>query len=224
MKVQIYSHKTAEEARKTAECGAEFIGFSVGEKGRLSAEVNFATGREIVAALPADSMTVALTIAWELPEIIETVKAVNPNVIHLSGEIDDLPPEGVAELRQAIQPVKILQAIPVGSPETRERALRLARAYRHVSDYFIIDTDHSSFIGIGATGLLHDWSISAEIVRVVNIPVILAGGLKAENVAEAIRAVKPWGVDSFTHTNLPDSKLKDHDRVRAFVQAAKSAL
>ena len=57
-----------------------------------------------------------------------------------------------------------------------------------------------------------------------HIPVILAGGLMPENVAEAVRVVKPWGVDSFTHTNIPGTKRKDPERVKAFVEAAKAAL
>jgi phosphoribosylanthranilate isomerase len=53
------------------------------------------------------------------------------------------------------------------------------------------------------------------------LPVILAGGLSANNVAQAIAAVRPWGVDSFTHTDLPGSRgKKDPARVRAFIAAA----
>ena len=54
----------------------------------------------------------------------------------------------------------------------------------------------------GARGETHDWAVSREIVERSRIPVILAGGLSAENVAEAIATVRPWGVDSFTHTDV----------------------
>jgi len=222
MKVQIYSHKSAEDAAMSVASGVDFIGTSTGEKGRLAAEVDFATCREIFGAIPkeAGAMKVALTVAWELDEIIETVQAVNPDIIHLSGDIADLPVEQVAVLRKIISPVKIMQAIPVGGPE----AVKLALEYQPVSDYLILDTDLSGFPGIGATGATHDWAVSAEIVSRVNIPIILAGGLSPDNVAEAIRHVKPWCVDSFSHTNLPGSKQKDPERVKAFVEAAKSAL
>jgi phosphoribosylanthranilate isomerase len=222
MKVQIYAHKTPEDAAMSVAAGVDFVGVSTGEKGRLKDEVNFAACREIFAAISRETgaMRVALTVAWELDEIIETIEAVKPDVIHLSGNIHDLPAAQVAELRQARPLVKIMQAIPVSGPE----AIDLALAYQPVSDYFILDTDLSGFTGIGATGAVHDWRISAEIVRRVNIPVILAGGLKPDNVAEAIRLVKPWCVDSFTHTNIPGSKRKDPDKVKAFVAAAKSAL
>jgi hypothetical protein len=115
---------------------------------------------------------------------------------------------------------KIMQAIPVGGLE----AIDLVLEYQPMCDYFLLDTDLSGFIGIGATGTTHDWNISAQIVRQANIPSILAGGLRPENVAEAIRVVKPWCVDSFTHTNIPGTKRKDPKRVKAFVEAATSAL
>lgn len=222
MKVQIYSHKSAEDAIMCVAAGVDFIGTSTGEKGRLKAEVDFATCREIFEAIPKESgaMKVALTVAWELDEIIETVQAVKPDIVHLSGDIADLPVEQVAVLRKIISPVKIMQAIPVGGSE----AVKLAVEYQPVSDYFILDTDLSDFPGIGATGAIHDWAVSAEIVKRVNIPVILAGGLSPDNVVEAIHSVKPWCVDSFSHTNLPGSKQKDPERVKAFVEAAKSAL
>ena len=60
----------------------------------------------------------------------------------------------------------------------------------------------------------------------VRIPVILAGGLSPENVAEAVGAVAPWGVDSLTHTNAPlpgGGFRKDIARVAAFVAAARGA-
>lgn len=204
----------------SAAAGVDFIGVSTGEKGRLKDELSFAQCRALFAALPPGPMRVALTVAWELDEIIETVRAVQPDVIHLSGDIADLSAAQVADLRQAIPLTKIMQAIPVGGPA----AIELALEYQPVCDYFILDTDLTDYIGIGATGAVHDWQISAEIVRRVNIPIILAGGLAPENVAEAIRVVKPWCVDSFTHTNLPGSKRKDPERVKAFVAEARSAL
>jgi len=76
--------------------------------------------------------------------------------------------------------------------------------------------------GVGATGETHDWSISRRIVERVDVPVILAGGLGPDNVAEAIRTVEPAGVDSYTETSRTERR-KDIARSRAFVRAARSA-
>jgi phosphoribosylanthranilate isomerase len=110
----------------------------------------------------------------------------------------------------------------VAGPEAIETAL----AYQDVSDYLILDTQAPAIAGIGASGQTHDWPISRRIVERVRIPVILAGGLSPENVAQAIRAVRPWGVDSLTHTNRPVAGgfRKDIERVRQFVAAAQGAL
>jgi len=70
-------------------------------------------------------------------------------------------------------------------------------------------------------GRTHDWSISRRIVDEVGVPVILAGGLDADNVVAAIAAVRPAGVDSKTKTDRADGNGKDLDKVRRFVTAAK---
>ena len=71
--------------------------------------------------------------------------------------------------------------------------------------------------------MTHDWNISRRIVEAVTVPVILAGGLGPDNVAAAIRAVRPAGVDSKTKTDRAGSHAKDLDRVRRFVTAARAA-
>jgi phosphoribosylanthranilate isomerase len=116
--------------------------------------------------------------------------------------------------------MKIMQAIPVMDAS----ALQIARDFEAVSDYFILDSYSDQIGGIGAAGFTHDWSISRAIVEQSRIPVILAGGLSPENVAEAIRQVHPWGVDSLTKTNevLGEGKFrKDLERIRLFVERAK---
>jgi phosphoribosylanthranilate isomerase len=75
----------------------------------------------------------------------------------------------------------------------------------------------------GALGVTHDWSISRRIVDLVRVPVVLAGGLGPDNVAEAIRAVRPAGVDSKTRTDRDGSHTKDLERVRRFHEAARAA-
>jgi phosphoribosylanthranilate isomerase len=117
---------------------------------------------------------------------------------------------------------RIMQAIAVTGPE----AVADAIAYAKVSDLLILDSHTTEVAGVGAAGFVHDWSISAEIVRAVDIPVILAGGLSPDNVADAIRVVRPWGVDSLTLTNrFIDQQrfVKDLDLVAAFVSRAREA-
>ena len=69
----------------------------------------------------------------------------------------------------------------------------MAREYQPVCDYYLLDTNDPNAVDVGATGLTHDWNISARMVQEAHIPVILAGGLSVDNVAEAVKFVKPWG-------------------------------
>lgn len=213
--------QTPDEARAVAALGVDHIGITPSQRG-LPGEVDFAAARAIAAAAGPAVVKVALSVESDPGAIVAMVRAVQPDVLHLCGLAGAVPPEAVRALRSQIPGIGIMQAVSVGGPEAIETAL----AYQDVADYLILDTQAPDIAGIGASGKTHDWAVSREIVRRVRIPVILAGGLSPENVAEAIRAVQPWGVDSLTHTNhrLPEGGFrKDLERVRDFVTAARGA-
>jgi len=219
MKIQIYTMQTPEEAVAVARCGVDHLGVTPSARG-LPGEVDTATAQAIFAALPAGAVKVALSVADDLEAIVAMVRAVRPDILHLCGLRGAVPPEAVQRLRRYLPGVQIMQAISVAGPE----ALDDARSYHAVADYLLLDTQAPDIGGIGASGATHDWAISRAIVAASPIPVILAGGLSPENVAAAIRAVQPWGVDSLTHTNrpLPEGGFrKDLDRVQTFVAATR---
>ena len=221
VKLQIYTMQTVEEAQAVAAAGVDHIGVTPAERG-LPGEISFAQARAIVAAVRGHATTVALSVEADPDAITGMVRAVEPDILHLCGLEGTLDPAAVGALRERLPGVAIMQAIAVGGPD----AVQTAQAYQDVADMLILDTQAPDIDGIGASGATHDWSISRAIVESVRIPVILAGGLSPENVADAIRAVRPWAVDSLTHTNrpLPDGGFrKDLDRVRAFVDAARAA-
>ena len=219
MKIQIYTMQTPEEAQAVAALGVNHIGITPSNLG-LPGEVDLATARSIVEAVGDSAVSVALSVESDLEAIEAMVRAVQPDILHLCGLEGTLSAETVGSLRARLPNLPIMQAVSVAGPEAVETAL----AYQEVADYLILDTQAPDIAGIGASGQPHDWNISREIVRHVRVPVILAGGLSPENVAEAIRAVRPWGVDSLTHTNrsLPNGGFcKDLDRIRQFVIAAR---
>jgi len=222
MKVQIYTIQTPDEALAVARLGVDHIGVTPSDCG-LPGEIDTATARAIFEALPAGVTKVALSVDSDLDTIEGMVRAVRPDILHLCGLRGVVPPDAVRKLRERLPGVAIMQAISVAGPE----ALDDARSYHRVADYLLLDTQAPDIGGIGASGVTHDWNLSRAIVAESPLPVILAGGLSPENVADAIRAVRPWGVDSLTHTNrsLPGGGFrKDLDRVRAFVAAAKQVV
>ncbi len=218
MKIQIYEHVHVDDVRASVKRGVDFIGVKPGERGRSIGEVDFALCRELYAAVPPDSgiLRNALTTATDTAEIVSIVEAVKPELLHLSGNIFLTSPEQVAEIRRLIAPVKVMAAIPVMDHST----IHLARSYQGAADFLLLDTPAPDG-DIGATGQTHDLAVSAEIVRRVNLPILLAGGLHKDNVAQAIQQVKPWGVDSYTHTNRLNSRRKDWEQVALFVEAAR---
>lgn len=222
MIVQIYTIQTPEEARAVAEAGVDHLGITPSQIG-LPGEVDLATAQAIMAAIRGRATGVALSVATDLDEIVAMAEAVRPDILHLCGLAGAVTPADVALLRARLPGMPIMQAISVAGPA----AIDDARAYQHVADYLILDTQAPDIPGVGASGRTHDWSISRALVAASRVPVILAGGLAPENVAAAIRTVRPWGVDSLTHTNqtLPGGGFrKDLARVRAFVSAARAAV
>jgi phosphoribosylanthranilate isomerase len=136
-------------------------------------------------------------------------------VVHIAAR--EIEPEDCAWIRERIAPVRLLRAIAVRAGETMAEA----RAHQECADYLMLDSGAKGGKFAGARGETHDWTVSREIVEQSRIPVILAGGLTAENVGEAIATVRPCGVDSFTHTDVRDNRgIKDAARVRAFIAAA----
>ena len=142
----------------------------------------------------------------------------------------DLPtPAELGAFRQAIDPVKLMMAIPVAAAPHAHRidSVGIAVGYDPYADFFLLDTklldEEDPVPGyLGITGKVHDWTVSRAIVVACKTPVILAGGLNPDNVAEGIRQVRPWGVDANTQLNLERGK-KDLPKCRAFIENARAA-
>lgn len=221
MIVQVYAYTNSTEARRAVEAGVDHIGFVAGDYGLVHAELSFDSARAIAQAIRRPARSVALTMSSDLEEILRMCRYVEPDIVHISSDLMALPPPLMAGLRKELPAgVGLMKAIPV----TGDASVDDAQAFAPFCDYLLLDSRVEGMPGIGATGRIHDWSVSRRIVEAVESPVILAGGLNPANVTEAIRQVKPWGVDSNTGTNLEgDPVRKDPRRVTAFAAAAKAA-
>ncbi|MBL8146727.1 MAG: phosphoribosylanthranilate isomerase [Anaerolineae bacterium] len=222
MIIQIYTAQSVDEALALADAGVDHVGVTPPQG--LPGEVSLATMRDIALALKGRARCVALTVDITPETVAELVTTVQPDILHLCPLADAIKPADIPPLRAVLPPgMTILQAISVTGPES----IAEAQAYAAVADMLILDTQHPDIRGVGASGMVHDWSISQAIVQAVAVPVIMAGGLSPENVAEAVRVVRPWGVDSATLTNeaLADGSVrKDLAKVRAFAAAARAAV
>ena len=102
----------------------------------------------------------------------------------------------------------------IGPVDTADRVLR----YLSGVDRLVLDAFDSK--DFGGTGKRVDWDLAAEIAERSPVPVVLAGGLTHENVAEAIQRVKPFGVDVSSGIEK-EPGVKDPEKLRAFIEAAK---
>jgi phosphoribosylanthranilate isomerase len=121
-------------------------------------------------------------------------------------------------LRGSLRPRRLIAKVSVEGEEAADRA----RSLEGIADAILLDSRDRSTDRVGGTGLVHDWSISARIVERISTPIILAGGLNPTNVARAISTVRPWAVD--VNSGVEDSSgMKNEDKVRAFVAAARAS-
>jgi phosphoribosylanthranilate isomerase len=216
MIVQIYETQHASEARALEAVGVDHIGVLVGQ-GRYARELRPPQARRIFQAITR-ARRVALSLADDLEEVSEVVAQTVPDILHLGTVPEALGPEAVMTLKTRFPDLQLMRTIPVIDAQS----LLLAQQYDGLVDYLLLDTYQPGETQVGATGAPHDWGLSRRIVRSVHTPVILAGGLGPQNVADAIRTVRPAGVDSKTHTDQDGGPCKDIEQVRALVRIAKS--
>lgn len=230
VKIQIYGIRTVEDARMVVEMGGHHLGVSYGKIKRTPGQLSCEQAKEIFEGVQPEAVRIGLTVSEDIDEITEDLKAAFPDVMHLSGDIEGITPDQVQELKNRFPGLKIMQAIPVlaGVPLEEQKVMEYIKDYEAVSDFFLIDTKAPAAGDIGATGLTHDREIDKKIIESTDVPCIIAGGLDASNVAEAIHITHPYGVDSFSLTNYEDERAdtrhcKDPAKVQAFIEAALNA-
>jgi phosphoribosylanthranilate isomerase len=218
MLVQIYEVTSAEEASALAILGVDHIGVLVGE-GEFRREQSVKTATRIFAGIPSSSKGSALCLSADLRVIERVATALHPAILHLGASTDLLRPEHVAQLKTKFEWLCIARSIPV----VDEESISIAQSYDGFADLLLLDSHRPGDAQIGAQGVTHSWELDRKIVECVRVPVIIAGGLGPDNVVDAIRAVRPAGVDSKTKTDKDDgSHSKDLQKVRKFVSLAKS--
>lgn len=216
VRVQIAGVSSLEECLALERAGADALGFTVRLPDGVHDGLTETKARSIVAALPPFLSTVAITYVDNAQETADLCRFLGVSSVQLHGEF---PTRDLEMLRAAMPHLKIIRPVLV----TGEAAIGEARALGRRADAIILDTYDPSTGRRGATGMTHDWQLSRRIVEAVRVPVILAGGLTPANVAEAIRTVRPWGVD--VHTGVEDADgTRNLRKMREFIAAAKAAI
>jgi phosphoribosylanthranilate isomerase len=201
VRVKVCGLTSVDDAARCVELGADTIGLNFWPASPRSTDV--AMARRIVAAIGEQAEIVAVFVDSSLEAVRQVLQETGIVWAQLHG---DEPPELVASLLPTAY-----KAIGVKDGS----AIELAR--RFPGEHLLLD---ASVPGLpGGTGRTFDWTIAAEVAKERKLT--LAGGLKPENVAEAVRVVRPYRVDVASGVESAPGE-KDAEMVRAFVEAAKS--
>lgn len=171
---------------------------------------------EIAAKLPPALGSFLLTCKSDPEAIIEQQKRLRVNTIQIC---DRLEVQSYETLRAALPGISLVQVVHVTGAASVAEAISVAPFV----DAVLLDSGNQSLPvkELGGTGRTHDWNLSLRIREAIDVPLFLAGGLKAENVADAIRQVRPFGVDVCSGVRT-DGKL-DEVKLRAFFEAVRAA-
>jgi phosphoribosylanthranilate isomerase len=203
VKVKICGLTNTADARAAAEAGADLVGLMFYE--RSPRYVSLETAGEIVSQLPPFVSRVGVFVNPTGEFVTEAIGRCGLNLLQFHG---DEPPEFCTQFG-----VMSMKAFRVRDAES----LKLLPAYP--TDAWLLDAFTPG--QLGGTGERFDWELAVE-AQEFGRPIFLAGGLTPENVGEAVRRVRPFGVDVSSGVESAPGQ-KDAAKVRAFIAAAKAA-
>ena len=207
-RVKVCCIGSVEEARLAVECGASAVGL-VSEMPSGPGVIDEELIAEIAARVPPPVATFLLTCRQDAASVVGQQRRCRTNTLQLCDRV----PVGVyGELRAELPGVSLVQVVHVTGEESLAEALEAARH----ADAPLLDSGNQSLAvkELGGTGRTHDWRVSHRVVEASPVPVFLAGGLRPENVAEAVAAVRPFGLD--VCSGVRSEGRLDEDKLRRF--------
>jgi len=214
LKIKICCISSVEEARLAIRHGADALGL-VGRMPNGPGPIPDELIVSIAKTIHPPIASFLLTCEQNAKDIIAHVQRVHTNTVQV---VDELTAGSYDEIRNALPHLRIVQVIHVTGEESIAEALSVQD---HV-DAILLDsgTPKAAVKTLGGTGNTHNWEISRELVKQVQVPVFLAGGLNASNVKEAIETVRPFGVDVCSGVRS-NGKL-DIQKLSSFIKAVKA--
>ena len=210
--IKICGLQMASDALVAVQVGADFVGlnFVPGSRRRLDEE----TARSIVLALRNSAehtpKVVGLFADQPLDEVNRIVQECPLDMTQLCGK------ESIDYCAQVRVPV--IRVVHVLDSQPSRDVISTVESFKGQEHLVILDRKVAGLQG--GTGLSFDWAIAQEVAQ-HGLPFLLAGGLTPDNVADAVRMVRPWGVD--VSSGVETGGAKDPQKIRAFIQNARLA-
>lgn len=184
--------------------GADAVGVIADVPVDTPREVPAGRAADLVAGVPPLVTSVLVTMPGSVQEVIALQREVAADAVQVHAT---LSPEKVGGLRARVD-ASVVAAVDADGD---------LAGYAEAADALLVDSTDDQ--GGGGTGETQEWARTRDRVAALDVPVVLAGGLTPENVAEAIETVEPFAVDTATGVER-EGGVKNHDAVRAFVTAA----
>jgi phosphoribosylanthranilate isomerase len=216
-KIKVCGLTSVDDAIAAADAGADAIGlnFYCGSKRFIEPQL----ARQIVDAVGKRAEMIGLFVNEQASTICEMCRAASLQIVQLHG--DDSPEFAKLMVKFGTSPVQIIRAHNFGQHGMDGVLASMFDASGLVADAVLVDATVSG--QFGGTGQTIDWNKLVNYQESIGkMPLILAGGLTPENVAEAIRIVRPHAVDVASGVESAPGK-KDAAKIRAFVTAAREA-
>jgi phosphoribosylanthranilate isomerase len=210
VRVKICGLTREEDLAAAVSAGADAVGFLVGVPSSPR-NLTLERAEQLLKKVPVFVDSVVVTPPKNVEWLLEVCEKLQPSAVQIHGkeQIES------SKIRQRAANTRLIKTVYVTQDAIKEDTLEDLKTF----DGVLLD----SFVKgqYGGTGKVHDWGLSKRIIDLVSpVPVILAGGLKPENVKEAIFAVEPYAVDVASGVEASPG-VKDHAKIRAFVENAK---
>ncbi len=210
VRVKICGITREEDLAIAVAAGADAVGFLMGVPSSPR-NLTLERAERLLRQVPIFVDSVVVTAPHNIKELVEICERLKPTAIQIHGEKHLV----ASEIRERIRDTRLIKTFYVKKASLSEIVIKDSKHF----DAVLLDSFTKS--QLGGTGRVHDWKLSRQIKEAVApTPVILAGGLKPENVKEAILTVQPYAVDVASGVELRPG-VKEPEKVRAFVENAK---
>ena len=213
MNIQMAGIRNISDALMCVECGVNIIGLLVGQAHNSDDFISKELARDIKLALPNGVKTTLITHLEVAKDIIAIAKFIDVDYIQLHSHLNE---KEVVKIRKALPEKKLLRLIHIDSDGKLLTDLTKIK----IADFYFTDSINLKTNQVGGTGLTHNLKTDKMLVESLDKPVFIAGGLNPENVGEAVKYCKPYGVDVNSGCRAVDGS-RDKEKVLAFVINAR---
>lgn len=212
--IKICGNTSLADAQLAAEAGADALGFVFAPSPR---RVTVDQVKAITPHLPAHIEKIGVFVDESLSAIEEAVRACGLTGVQIHG---DAGPKAPGRLKEQFGPsLRVLRVVHFGPHAARQAAAFAQNLIQDPVDALLIDSRTAT--AVGGTGITFDWLAAREtLFGSAHARMVVAGGLTPANVVEAIRTLRPWGVDVVSGVEAEPGR-KDPAKIRAFVEQAR---